>query len=111
VLRRSAKPARDAVLVDGDLQADLTARRATLAGTALALTNREFDLLAHFLTHPGEVFSRDQLLNEVWGWEVGDRSTVTVHVRRLREKVEVDPAEPNRLVTVWGVGYRWDLRQ
>ncbi len=109
VLRRSAPRARDAgVLTDGDLSVDLGARRVEKGGAELALTNREFDLLAFLLARPGTVFTRDELMRQVWGWEVGDRSTVTVHVRRLREKVEADPAAPARLVTVWGVGYRWD---
>jgi DNA-binding response OmpR family regulator len=109
VLRRSGPREREGgVLRDGQLVVDAAARRAELDGTELALTNREFDLLAFFLARPGTVFTRDELMRQVWGWEVGDRSTVTVHVRRLREKVEADPATPSRLVTVWGVGYRWD---
>ena len=60
------------------------------------------------MAHPGTAFSRRELMEQVWGWEYGDESTVTVHVRRLREKVETDPARPVRLQTVWGVGYRWD---
>ncbi len=60
------------------------------------------------MTHPGRAFSRRDLMQQVWGWDYGDESTVTVHVRRLREKVERDPATPVRLQTVWGVGYRWD---
>ncbi len=110
VLRRSAPVSGgdQPVLTDGDLVVDPVARRAELGGRPLSLTNREFDLLAFLLAHPGRAFSRDELMREVWGWEVGDRSTVTVHVRRLREKVEVDPAGPVRLVTVWGTGYRWD---
>jgi DNA-binding response OmpR family regulator len=109
VLRRSGlRDRQSGVLRDGDLSVDLAARRAERAGAELALTNREFDLLAFLLARPGTVFTRDELMRQVWGWEVGDRSTVTVHVRRLREKVETDPAAPTRLVTVWGVGYRWD---
>jgi len=108
VLRRAAPPITDIVLVDGDLTVDVAARHTQRGAETLALTTREFDLLAFFVAHPGRVFGRDELLSEVWGWDVGDRSTVTVHVRRLREKVEVDPAEPVRLVTVWGAGYRWD---
>jgi two-component system response regulator ResD len=87
---------------------DLAARRAVLSGRELTLTLREFDLLAHLLRNPGRVFSREDLMHHVWGWEFGDVSTVTVHVRRLRAKVEADPARPVRLVTIWGVGYRWD---
>ncbi len=74
----------------------------------LSLTTREYDLLHFLLLHPGQAFSREDLLADVWGWSFGDQSTVTVHVRRLREKVEADPNRPQRLVTVWGVGYRWE---
>lgn len=95
-------------LVDGDLRLLRASRRLRRAGEDVSLTAREFDLLVHFLERPSEVFSRDELLRWVWGWEAGDASTVTVHVRRLREKVEVDPSRPRRLVTVFGRGYRWD---
>ena len=95
-------------VIDGDLVVDSTEHTATLAGCRLALTVREFDLLRFLVSHPGEAFSRDELLKQVWGWSFGDHSTVTVHVRRLREKVEPDPAHPVRLATVWGVGYRWE---
>ncbi len=96
------------VLLDGDLRVDPRARTVTRGGIPLALTTRELDLLIHLLRHPGQAFSRTDLLRQVWGWEYGDESTVTVHVRRLREKVEPDPAAPQRIATVWGVGYRWD---
>ncbi len=92
---------------DGDLVVDVARHEATRAGVPLALTSREFDLLVFLLTHRGVAFSREELLQQVWGWSFGDQSTVTVHVRRLREKVEPDPRNPTRLVTVWGVGYRW----
>ncbi|EWT01825.1 chemotaxis protein CheY [Intrasporangium oryzae NRRL B-24470] len=95
-------------LVDGDLRVDRRRHEAWLGDEPLPLTSREFDLLAHFLSHPGQAFSRQELMRQVWGWEYGDESTVTVHVRRLREKVEADPGHPVRLQTVWGVGYRWD---
>jgi DNA-binding response OmpR family regulator len=113
VLRRSsAGSAADvpsgAALSDGDLAVDLPARRVTRAGQELALTGREYDLLVFFLRNSGIAFSREQLLEQVWGWTFGDQSTVTVHVRRLREKVEPNPGRPSRLVTVWGVGYRWE---
>jgi DNA-binding response OmpR family regulator len=110
VLRRSGAmpPPTAKALADGDLLLDVTARRASLAGADLALTTREFDLLMFLLSHPGEAFTREQLLEKVWGWDFGDQSTVTVHVRRLREKVEPDPARPSRIATVWGVGYRYD---
>jgi len=113
VLRRTAAIAAEprvgpARLVDGALVLDTAARTAFLHGQALALTIREFDLLAYLLAHPGQAFSRTELLERVWGWTFGDAATVTVHVRRLREKVEDDPSQPRRIVTVWGVGYRYD---
>ena len=111
VLRRAGSvPAVEGtdLLVDGDLEVDQAAHRARLRGSELSLTGREFDLLVHLLRHRGRAFSRQDLMREVWGWEFGDLSTVTVHVRRLRAKVEDDPSRPTRLVTVWGVGYRWD---
>ncbi|MFE6050041.1 response regulator transcription factor [Kitasatospora sp. NPDC056446] len=92
----------------GDITLDGPARRAHRSGRELALTAREFDLLAFLLRHPGTVFSRQELMARVWGWDFGDLSTVTVHVRRLREKVEDDPAAPRMINTVWGVGYRYD---
>jgi DNA-binding response OmpR family regulator len=108
VLRRTSPAPVFGELVDGDLRLDVTARRATRGGVELSLTTREFDLLAYLLTHPGEAFTREQLLGAVWGWDFGDQSTVTVHVRRLREKIEATPAKPARIATVWGVGYRYD---
>lgn len=119
VLRRSARvtpagpqPRRDpGWVVDGSLRVDPAGRQAFLGGRELQLTLREFDLLTHLVTHPGVAFTREQLMHSVWGWEFGDLSTVTVHVRRLRGKVEPDPACPVRLTTVWGVGYRWDAVQ
>jgi len=96
-------------LRDQDLVLDLDAHQAVLAGAPLALTGREFDLLAFLLANPGQAFTREDLMQRVWGWKFGDQSTVTVHVRRLREKVEADPSTPVRLATVWGIGYRWDL--
>ncbi|MER5406256.1 response regulator transcription factor [Streptomyces sp. NPDC002769] len=108
VLRR-ARPATSAhPLHAAGLGLDPAARRATKGSVELALTTREFDLLAFFLRHPGRVFSREDLMREVWGWDFGDLSTVTVHVRRLRGKVEDDPARPRLIQTVWGVGYRFD---
>jgi DNA-binding response OmpR family regulator len=110
VLRRAGeRPDTDqGRLEDGDLVVDLGRHEATLAGRVLGLTAREYDLLRFLLAHPGVAFSREDLLQQVWGWSFGDHSTVTVHVRRLREKVERDPTMPERLVTVWGVGYRWE---
>ncbi|MDI2132599.1 response regulator transcription factor [Yinghuangia seranimata] len=111
VLRRTGAAAAGvggAPLRHGLLEVDVGAHRATRGGRELALTAREFDLLCFLMQHPGRVFSREELMHEVWGWSFGDRSTVTVHVRRLREKIEDDPAAPRMLVTVWGVGYRLD---
>ncbi|MEV2253414.1 response regulator transcription factor [Streptomyces sp. NPDC050147] len=112
VLRRShaaRAPESVATLGAAGLWVDLVARRATKGGTELALTLREFDLLAFLLRHPGQAFGREELMREVWGWEFGDLSTVTVHVRRLRGKVEDDPARPRLIQTVWGLGYRLDV--
>ncbi len=109
LLRRTSPASAPAdVLTDGDLVIDTRGRSVTRAGVPLQLTAREFDLLAHLVGTAGTVWSRTQLMNDVWGWEYGDESTVTVHVRRLREKIEDEPSNPQRLVTVWGVGYRWD---
>jgi len=111
VLRRSlARPAPPPeTLTHGRLSVDVARRIARLDGAELALTVREFDLLVFLMRHPGRAFKRAELLEAVWGWTFGDQSTVTVHVRRLREKVEDDPAEPRRIRTVWGVGYRYEL--
>ena len=118
VLRRSGRdsagvspPSTDSVLRDADLVLDTTAHTALRGDDPLPLTSREFDLLAFLLAHPGRAFTRGELMEQVWGWSFGDQSTVTVHVRRLREKVEPNPTEPTRLMTVWGVGYRWDATE
>jgi DNA-binding response OmpR family regulator len=109
VLRRAREPGgRDMGSVsDGDLVVDGARRTVTRAGRSITLTAREFDLLHFLMSNAGRAFSRDELLRHVWGWSFGDQSTVTVHVRRLREKVEPDPSRPVRVETVWGVGYRW----
>ena len=79
------------------------------AGAPVALTAKEFDLLYFLASSPGQVFSRDQLMNHVWDFVyAGDASTVTVHIRRLREKIEADPERPRFLKTVWGVGYKFE---
>ena len=113
VLRRARGAAAEVVapeplLRDGDLEVDVVGRRAYRGGAELALTGRELDLLVFLLRNPGRAFDRAELLDRVWGWTFGDQSTVTVHVRRLREKIERDPANPLRISTVWGVGYRYD---
>jgi DNA-binding response OmpR family regulator len=96
------------VHVDGSLEVDVAARQARLAGEVVALTAREFELLAFLIRHPSQAFRREEILEQVWGYRYGDTSTVTVHIRRLREKIEPDPANPVRIATVWGVGYRWE---
>jgi DNA-binding response OmpR family regulator len=111
VLRRARgtlRPVGAGVLRDGDLVVNVGAHEAGLRGEELHLTGREFDLLAFLMRHPHRAFTRDELLGQVWGWSFGDSSTVTVHVRRLREKIEEDPTAPRRIVTVWGVGYRYE---
>jgi two-component system response regulator ResD len=111
VLRRSGatSSADHDPLRFGDLEIDPRSREVQMAGRPVALTPKEFDLLQFLAANPGEVFSRVQLLEELWDFAFdGDPSTVTVHVRRLREKVETDPSNPRHLVTVWGVGYRFD---
>jgi DNA-binding response OmpR family regulator len=113
VLRRAraadaAATAAQQPVRSGRLEVDVAARRARTDGRELDLTVREFDLLAFFATHPGKAFTRAELLEQVWGWSFGDQSTITVYVRRLRDKVELDPAMPAQLQTVWGVGYRWE---
>lgn len=111
ILRRAGDAPTAGEIVDGDLSVDLLSRKASKAGAPLTLTLREFDLLAYFISQPNKVFSREELMEAVWGWRFGDAATVTVHVRRLRGKVETDPSQPTRLVTVWGRGYRWEPSQ
>ena len=96
-------------LVFGDVVVDGASRHVTRAGQPVKMTAREFDLLWFLASHPGRAFSRDQLMARVWGYSAAlDTGTVTVHVRRLREKTEADPAHPRHLQTVWSVGYRFD---
>jgi DNA-binding response OmpR family regulator len=113
VLRRSGGPLAASapgpgVLRDDDLVVDVAAHQVTLAGATLAITPREFELLVFLMRQPRRAFRREELLAEVWGYRYGDPSTVTVHVRRIREKVEPDPSRPVRIATVMGVGYRWE---
>ncbi|MBC8160935.1 MAG: response regulator transcription factor [Roseiflexaceae bacterium] len=110
VLRRTqagSEPDDAQVLVIGGLRLDAKSHMVTLDSQQLSLTLREFELLAFLMRNPGQVFTREQLLDNVWGYEfASELSTVTVHVRRLREKIERDPTNPTVLQTVWGVGYR-----
>jgi DNA-binding response OmpR family regulator len=114
VLRRSAGKQAAAgapaggILSAGELELDLVAHEVRRSGTLVPVTAKEFELLAHLMGHPRRAFRRQQLLEEVWGFTYGDASTVTVHVRRLREKIEVDPSSPRHVCTVWGVGYRFE---
>ena len=111
VLRRSGKrDDRDNdVLRFDDLEMSGSARTVENKNGPVHLTAREFDLLYFLASNPGHVFSRPQLMDEVWDYEfVGDTSTVTVHMRRLRSKVELDPSRPRHLKTVWGVGYKFE---
>lgn len=94
-------------LVRGPLTIDVAARVATMNGRDLGLTVRQLDLLAYLATYPGVTMTKHDLLRRVWGWDFGDASTVAVHVRRLREKVELDPSDPRWVVTVRGGGYRF----
>jgi DNA-binding response OmpR family regulator len=112
VLRRASEAhiasSQERVLVFSDLRIDPNVREVTVRDVPVTLTAREFDLLHHMASHPKRVFTRDQLMEMVWDYAfAGDTSTVTVHMRRLREKIEPDPARPRYLQTVWGVGYRF----
>jgi len=109
VLRRAGESAvPESLLGFGEVVIDRASREVMKAGVRVRLTAREFDLLAFLVSHPRRVFSRDQLMSAVWGYEAAlDTGTVTVHVRRLREKIEHEPARPRHLETVWGVGYRF----
>lgn len=110
VLRRARTTAASSSLTYDDLVIDSGSREVNLAGSALDLTPKEFDLLWFFAESPRQVFSRGQLLEHVWdsSTDYQDPSTVTVHVRRLRRKMEANPADPRWIKTVWGVGYRFE---
>lgn len=112
VLRRTneaqASPVVGGALVFEELRIDRSTREVTVHGEPVTLTAREFDLLYHLASHPRRVFTRDQLMEVVWGYAFSaDTSTVTVHIRRLREKIEKNSTKPRYLQTVWGVGYRF----
>jgi DNA-binding response OmpR family regulator len=112
VLRRAGEDTsagtQESILAFDELEIDPNTREVTVRGAPVTLTAREFDLLYYLASQPKRVFTRDQLMEEVWGYTfAAETSTVTVHVRRLREKVEADPAQPRYLQTVWGVGYRF----
>ena len=112
VLRRATGAREESggqVVEVGELRIDPRTREVVVTGRAVELTSKEFDLLYFLAMSPGQVFTRAQLLDKVWGYEFfGDASTVTVHVRRLREKIEANPTEPRFVTTVWGVGYKFE---
>jgi DNA-binding response OmpR family regulator len=111
ILRRSADdsiPQQPPLEFDG-LRVDPASRLVTVGGKEISLTAKEFDLLWFLARHPRQVFTRSQLLDHVWGYEFdGDSSTITVNIRRLREKIERDPSQPDHILTVWGVGYKFE---
>jgi two-component system response regulator ResD len=109
VLRRvDTAPSHEPPIEVGELRIEPASRRVFVAGVEAQLTQREFDVLLFLARHPGQVFSRNQLMDAVWQYSFyTDTSTVTVHIRRLRAKIEPDPAQPRHIQTVWGVGYRF----
>lgn len=112
VLRRvapSPDEQTDKPIHHGDLYIDPRTHTVEIKNKPIEVTSKEFDLLYFLAQHPGQVFTRAQLVERVWGYDFfGDASTVTVHIRRLREKIEINPAAPNYLTTVWGVGYKFE---
>jgi DNA-binding response OmpR family regulator len=109
VLRRvDTSPAQESPIELGDMTIDPSSRRVVVRGGEVQMTQREFELLLFLARHPGQAFSRNQLMDAVWQYSFyTDTSTVTVHIRRLRSKIESDPAQPHHIQTVWGVGYRF----
>jgi DNA-binding response OmpR family regulator len=108
-VRFDTEPPTDGRLRGGEVELDPTNRGLKVRGQPVQLTAKEFDLLHYLIAHPGEVFSRDELLDAVWDQNfVGGPATVTVHIRRLREKIERDPSRPSHLKVVWGTGYKFD---
>ena len=108
VLRRGGGEELPELLLHGDLEIDVPAREVRLRGAEVRLAAREFDLLAFLARHPRRVFTREQIMQSVWGYTAAiDTGTLSVHVRRLREKIEDDPRTPRRIETVWNVGYRF----
>ncbi len=115
ILRRvnpEPKGDREKVIISGDIRLDYNFRRVLVKGQAVELTSKEFDLLELFLRNPGKVYTRENLLDIAWGFDYpGDVRTVDVHIRRLREKIEQNPAEPRYIRTKWGVGYYYKQEQ
>lgn len=103
------QPKKQILLIHG-ISIDQSSRKVQVKGKDIPFTTKEFDLLVFFVTHPNQVLSKDQLYERIWGMDsAADVSTITVHVRKLREKIEQNPAEPERLETVWGAGYRFNV--
>lgn len=107
LLRRALRASAPPSFTAGDFEIDSARRRAQVRGVEVSLTAREYELLVHLVRNPNRTVTRDEILRDVWAWSFGEPSTVTVHVRRLREKIEQDPREPQYLHTVWGAGYRF----
>ncbi len=112
IMRRSSRQKQESekenpsTVVFGDMRVDVDSRRVFVGDREVNLTAKEFDLLELLMNHPGKVYGRNKLLNDVWGYEYpGDVRTVDVHIRRLREKIETNPSEPDYIHTKWGVGY------
>jgi DNA-binding response OmpR family regulator len=107
-LRSEASQKSRRTIQEGDLVLDVEKRNVTLQGNRIRLTAKEFDLLLHFVNHPGRVYTRLELLNLVWGYShAGYEHAVNAHINRLRAKVEKDPAKPHYILTVWGIGYKF----
>jgi DNA-binding response OmpR family regulator len=108
LLRRTSVQRSGERYAFGSVELDATTREVSKAGVPLRLTLKEFDLLHTLIAHPGRVFTRDELMRRVWGYRAAlETGTLTVHIRRLREKLEDDPSHPRYLETVWGIGYRF----
>ena len=108
IMKRAGDTSEGDLIEAGELTIDLSRRTVTESGTPIHLTAREFDLLYHFVKNPGRVYSRAQLLDQVWGYGYeGYEHTVNSHINRLRGKIEEDPARPRYILTVWGVGYKF----
>ena len=106
ISKRDKNQEDDKVIIKGEMQIDCESRRVIIGGKEINLTAKEFDLLELLAMNPGKVYSRENLLNIVWGYEYpGDARTVDVHIRRLREKIETNPSDPKYVYTKWGVGY------
>lgn len=109
-LRRATATVAPLAFTVGGFRVDPAHRRVWVDGHEVALTTREYELLLYLVRNPDRVVTREEILHEVWQWAFGDASTVTVHVRRLREKIEPDPRSPRYLHTAWGAGYRFTIR-